>query len=233
MRKILLVLLVLLMTSCGAPATQMPAPATEPRAATEAPIATESVIEPYTASSPEFIAPTSTALPTSTPLPPTAGSTQTETALPTLELPTELANPPARVAWDGEPTYPGDSQPGYDFRLFYDPELWAVTTDNFGSPALAHRSIMDCIIVPSVGHGLPSNITVDHEVRKIGPVEYEISTAYLNGVPQFVTYLGGDFNVYTGFELSFKEQTDLCIKEAETVLSTLISIPVSQATPGP
>jgi hypothetical protein len=87
--------------------------------------------------------------------------------------------------------------------------------------------------VPSAGHGLPPNITVDHEVRKIEKVEYEINTAYLNTVPQFVTYLGGDLNIYTGFEVSFKEQSDLCIKDAETVLGSLISILVSQATPLP
>jgi hypothetical protein len=123
--------------------------------------------------------------------------------------------------------------PGYFFRVFYDPESWALTTDNFGSPALGHRKINTCLIVPTVGRGLPANMSVDHDVRKVGPVEYEKNTAYLDGTRQFVTYLGGDQNIFTGFEVSFKEEADLCITDAESVLGTLTSVQTSQATPIP
>jgi hypothetical protein len=144
-----------------------------------------------------------------------------------------LPNPPARFAWDGEPTYPGDSKAGFDFRVMYDPDVWALTTDSYGFPAIGHRGIEYCVIAPAMGHGLPANMNVDHDVRKIGPLEYEVNTAYLSGVRQFVTYLGGDSNVYTGFEVTFKEEADLCIKDAEVVLGTLTSVPISQATPSP
>lgn len=160
-------------------------------------------------------------------------STPTETPLPPLELPTPVENAPARLAWDGEPTYPGDSRPGYSFRVMYDPDIWALTTDSYGFPAIGHRSIEYCVMAPSSGRGLPSNITVDHDVRKIGLAEYEINTAYLSGVRQFVTYLGGDANIYTGFEVTFDQEADLCLKEAEVVLGTLTSIPISRATPAP
>jgi len=89
------------------------------------------------------------------------------------------------------------------------------------------------VIAPSSGRGLPSNITVDHDVRKIGLVEYEINTGYLSGVRQFVTYLGGDANIYTGFEVTFDQEADLCLKEAEVVLGTFTSVPTSKTTPVP
>ena len=54
-----------------------------------------------------------------------------------------------------------------------------------------------------------------------------------NGVRKFVTYTGGDTRILTAFEVSFQDQADACIAEAVTVLSTLQSIPTSQATPEP
>jgi hypothetical protein len=233
MRKTLLFLLVLLMTSCaGAPApTEAPAPTFE----AVAPAETTAELAPQVLPSATPPEPTSTIIapspfPSSTPEP---ELTLTETPLPTLELPTEVQNPPALQAWDGEPTYPGDSKAGYFFRVFYDPETWALTTDNFGSPALGHRNLNYCLIVPAVGHGLPANMNVDHDVRKVGAVEYEVNTAYRDGARQFVTYLGGDANIFTGFEVSFKEEADVCLKDAETVFGTLTSVEGSQATPIP
>ena len=145
-RRIILILLFsLLLTSCGgaAPATeQAPAP-TEEAAATEAPTeaAAEStepfVGKPATATAIQLF-PTSTPAPTD---PPTPAPTSTETPLPTLELPTEMVNAPASMVWDGVPTYLGDSTPGFDFRVTYDPDLWAITSDQFGFATLAHREI--------------------------------------------------------------------------------------------
>ncbi len=133
--------------------------------------------------------------------------------------------------WDGVPTYLADSQPGFDFRVRFDPDVWALTTDQFGFPALGHRSIPTCIISPASGRGLPPNVTVVQEVRKVGTVRYQISTAYLNDVKQFVNYTGGDGTILTAFQVSFQDQADQCISDAETVLATLTSVPVSQATP--
>ncbi len=155
----------------------------------------------------------------------------TETPLPTLELPTLLPNPPALQIWDGLPTYLAESKPGLYFRLRFDPNLWALTTGNFGFPALGHRELADCMISPAAGRGLPLNGTVEHDIRKIGPIHYQIDTVYLNGVRQSVNYTGGDGNIYTAFEVAFQDQADQCLLDAEAVLATLKSVLASQATP--
>lgn len=173
--------------------------------------------------------PTSTSVPTQTEVLPTP----TETALPLLILPTEMVNAPSLLAWDGTPTYLGDSQPGYSFRVFYDPELWALTEDQFGYPALGHRAIPSCVISVTSGRGLPANLTVEQDILYTSTVTFYVGTAFENGVRKFVTYTGGDGRVITAFEVSFEEQADECIEDAQAVLTTLQSIPVSQATPEP
>ena len=229
-RRVIFILIIsFLITSCGGGAAATQAPA-----ATEAP-ATE---EPAATQAPEFpiIIETATSEParTSTPQPtPTLSITQTETPLPTLELPTEIVNAPARMVWDGTPTYPGDSTPGYAFRVTYDPDLWAVTTDQFGFPSLAHRNIEGCVISVTSGRGLPPNITVEHDVLYTDTVTFDVGIAFESGVRKFVTYTGGDGRIITAFEVSFEDQADACLADAVTVLSTLQSVPVSQATPQP
>jgi hypothetical protein len=155
----------------------------------------------------------------------------TETALPTLELPTEVKYPPALQIWDGLPTYLGESKPGYYFRLHFDPAVWALTTDQFGFPALGHRQVPGCMIAPTSGRGMALNATVDHDVRHIGAISYQVDTAYVNGVKQFVNYSGGDGNIYTAFGVTFRDQADQCLMDAATVLAELRSVAVSQATP--
>jgi hypothetical protein len=155
----------------------------------------------------------------------------TETPLPTLQVPTEVARPPALAAWDGLPTYLADSQPGYYFRVQFDPNAWALTTDSYGSPALVHRAITDCILAPTAGRGLPPNADVKQENRRIDGISYEISTTSVNGAKQFVTYSAGDGRIFTAFQLTLQDRPDQCILEAETVLGTLASVPVSEATP--
>jgi hypothetical protein len=155
----------------------------------------------------------------------------TETAIPTLELPTEAPRSPAVQVWDGLPTYPSESRPDYYFRVEFDPDAWALTTDAFGSPALAHRAITSCIISPTQGRGLPPDAAVDHEVRRIGGISYQISTASVNGVKQSVTYAAGDGRIFTAFQVSVEDRPDQCLLEAETVLGTLTSVQVSDATP--
>ena len=137
------------------------------------------------------------------------------------------------MVWDGVPTYPGDSTPGYAFRVTYDPDLWAVTLDQFGYPSLGHRSIEACVISVTSGRGLPANITVDHDILHAGTLTFDVGIGYENGVKKFVTYTGGDGNIITAFEVSFQDQVDTCLADAVTVLSTLRSVPVSQATPPP
>ncbi|MGZ9165300.1 MAG: hypothetical protein ACXW4U_09000 [Anaerolineales bacterium] len=227
-RIIIILMIALVITSCGAavPAvTEAPAateqlpPVTEPPAfqSLEAPTRQPAIVE------------TSTSAPTPTRVLPTP----TDTPLPTLELPTEAVNAPVRMVWDGTPTYLGDSEPGYSFRVTYDPDLWALTTDQMGFPALAHRNITACIITPTSGRGLPANTTVEHDVLDTDTITLDVSVVSENGVKKFVTYTGGDGRIVTAFEVVFEEQMDECLADAVTVLSTLTSVPVSRATPQP
>lgn len=231
-RIISILILALVISSCGAPAT-VPAPAaTEaPAEATEAPAATEAATEAAATEAPEAteppafqVEPAATSGPQVTP---------TDTALPTLDLPPEAANAPTQMVWDGTPTYIGESLPGYSFRVIYDPDLWALTTDQFGFPALAHRQIPACIISVTSGRGLPSSMNVEHEFLKAGNITFDVGKVYENGVLKFVTYTGGDGTIITGFGVSFEKLADECLLDAETVISTLRSVPASQATPQP
>ena len=247
-RIIVILILMLLITSCGgaAPATQAPAatepPATEP-AATEAP-ATEAPVEneePAATEPPAFQsleAPTRAVPPAQATLTPPPAATQiavtpTDTALPPLEIPTEVVNPPEKMVWDGTPTYLAESTPGYAFRVTYDPETWALTTDQFGFPALAHRPIPGCVISVTSGRGLPLNLTVEHDMWDTGSAVFDVGNVYENGVLKFITYTGGNANVITGFQLNFEEQADECRASAVPVLATLTAVRSSQATPTP
>lgn len=229
-RRIILILIVaMVITSCGAAApTEMPV-VTEPPApteapATEVPVATDSAIGDQN---------TATAQATSTPAPTnTPAVTLTDTPLPTLDLPTEAVNAPARAVWDGVPTYPADSTPGYAFRVTYDPDIWALTTDQFGFAALAHRNIPNCVISVTSGRGLPATMNVEHDVLYVDSnTTFDVGTAYENGVKKFVTYTGGDGTIITAFQVSFEDESDACITDAVAVISTLRSVPDSQATP--
>ena len=233
--------------SCGgapaatqAPATQAPA-VTEP-AATEAPATEAPATAAPTTEPPAFQSleprtrtpePQGSETPTAKPSPTQLLPTLTDTPLPTLELPTEVVNPPAKSVWDGMPTYPSESTPGYMFRVSYDPELWALTTDQFGFPALGHRNIAGCVISVTSGRGLPGDMSVEHDVLYTGNVTFDVGKVSENGVLKFVTYTGGDGTIITGFEVTFEDQVDECLADAVTVLSTLTSVPVSQATPQP
>jgi hypothetical protein len=221
-RRVLFILLLsLVISSCGAaPAgTEEPTPG-ETAEPTSQPVLPESTPTPE---------PTSTPQPTPTRIP----STPTETPLPPLELPTELSNLPALLAWDGAPTYLGDSQPGYAFRVFYDPETWALTQDQFGYPALGHRAIPYCVISVTSGRGLPLNVSVEQDILYTKTITFSVGTAYENGVKKFVTYTGGDGRIFTAFQVSFEEQVDECLVDAQTVLITLQSVPAFLATPTP
>jgi hypothetical protein len=227
-RIIITLMVALVVTACGAAA---PAVTEAPTAPEEIPAATEppafQSLEPPTRQ--PTVVETSTSAPTPTQVPPT----KTDTPLPTLELPTEAVNAPVRMVWDGLPTYLGDSAPGYSFRVTYDPDLWALTTDQMGYPALAHRNISACIITPTSGRGLPANTTVEHDILKTANVTFDVSVVSENGVKKFVTYTGGDGRIVSAFEVVFEEQVDECLADAVTVLSTLASVPVSRATPQP
>src|SRR5215213_6564145 len=230
-RIIFILIVALFITSCGGaaatqapPATQAPA-ATEP-AATESPATEAPATQPpaFQSSEPQTSEPQGLETSTAKPSPTQIVSTSTDTPLPTLELPTEVINPPAKSVWDGVPTYPGESTPGYMFRVTYDPEFWALTTDQFGFPALGHRNIPGCVISVTSGRGLPANMVVDHDVLYTGNITFDVGKVSENGVLKFVTYTGGNGTIITGFQVDFQERTETCLTEAEKVVSTLTSV---------
>jgi hypothetical protein len=155
----------------------------------------------------------------------------TATALPELELPTQSAFQQGPQVWDGLPTYPAESKPDFYFRLVYDPNAWALTINQFGYPALANRGITGCSLAPAAGRGLPMNGSVAHEVRQIGNVTFQVSTASVGGAARFVNYAGGDGVIYTAFEASFSDSPESCLAAAEGVLGTLRSVRSLEATP--
>ena len=157
----------------------------------------------------------------------------TSTALPTLVLPPRPAFSPGAQVWDGLPTYPADSREGFYFRLLYYPAEWALTTNQYGFPALASRGLPGCVIAPAVGRGLPPNGSVDHDTRMIGEVSYQISSISVGGALQTVVYAGGNGVIFTAFEVSFVEAAEPCVAAAEAVLGTLRAVPLSEATPVP
>src|SRR6266545_5585325 len=95
-RIIWIVVLSLFITSCGGAAapTAVEAPAATAAPATEAPAATEAFGGEFNSPTPE--SPTATFTPAATKTP---AVTLTDTALPTLELPTEAVNAPAKAVW--------------------------------------------------------------------------------------------------------------------------------------
>ena len=89
------------------------------------------------------------------------------------------------------------------------------------------------MISVTAGRGLPPSLTVEHETLQMGEIVYDVASAYENGVKKFATFTGGDGRIITAFAVSFQEGSDACLAATVTVLSTLRSIPVSQATPVP
>lgn len=244
MRKLLLLPLILLLCACAPAPTEFPVlpglvtitvelpTLTLPVEETLAPLTTLTPTPPETAT----VEPVATYTPaeSATPAPSntSTGPTPTETLLPPLELPTEKPFAPARIAWTGLPTYPGDSDAGLLFRMDYDPDLWAQTEGNYGEIVLAHRNIPYCTLATWSGRGLPGGLKVEHEYRSIGAANFDVNTITRQDNLQFVTYVGGDGRLLTGFQVSFQEQKDLCIKDAEQILGTLRSL-ASTPTPTP
>ena len=222
-RILIIIILTLFLTACGgaAPAFEAPAPE-EPVAPAEEPAVQNFAAEPTT----DLFE-----VSTPTPLPTEILETPTETPLPPIEMPALLPNAPALLAWDGTPTYLGDSLPGFDFRVMYDPDVWGLTEDQFGYPAIAHRAIEYCAISVTSGRGLPANISVEQDILYTDKVTLYVGTAFEEGVKKFVTFTGGDGTIITAFMVSFEEQADACLADAEAVVTTLRSVPASLATP--
>ncbi len=207
---------VVLATPTMEPTSMLPQPTQPPEAATSLALPTETSL-------PIIIivdtpVPTATAaLPVTTDTP-VAAVPPTETLLPPLDLPTLMAVEPVRVPWVGMPTYLADSLPGLMVRLDYDPEVWAETDGNYGERVLAHRTIPYCVISPWSGRGLPADWKVDHDFRQIGSYYFDVNSVSQDGVLKFVAYVGGDSKVMTGFQVSFVDNPEGCIADAEKLL---------------
>ncbi|HEY5731538.1 MAG TPA: hypothetical protein VIS72_15935 [Anaerolineales bacterium] len=226
-RRVLFILILpLIVSSCGSAAPAEFPVADEPSAQTVDVAPTAEAILPENTQIVE-------STPTLEPLPTEILPTLTETPLPPLDLPALIPNAPSLLAWDGTPTYLGDSQPGFDFRVMYDPDVWALTQDQFGYPAIGHRTIPFCVISVTSGRGLPANISVEQDILYTDKVTLYVSTAFENGVKKFVTYTGGDGTIITAFQVVFEEQADDCLADAEMVIKSLRSVPASLATPEP
>jgi len=157
----------------------------------------------------------------------------TPTLLPTPELPTPESQTPVLEAWSGQPSYAEESEPGFDFRVNYDISTWALIQNETGFPALVHRDIPYCQIIVTAGRGLPRGWTVESTFRTIGTLEFEVAIASQAGQVQFVNYFGRSGNIVTGFQVSFLEQMDACLADAETIFATLTSVPAATPTPSP
>lgn len=196
-------------------------------------LATASIPEDVTLSTPTAPASETPSLVASQTPTPTFGPTATETYLPTLELSTLEAFEPALDVWDGQPTYLADSQPGFFFRVKFNPRVWGLTEDSYGQPALGHREIEYCILAPVGPRGMTPGTQVEHDTRQIGPLFFEINVVLTQGARQFVTYQATDKIIFTSFQVNFVDEIDACLADAEAVLATLTSVPEYQATPIP
>ena len=153
-----------------------------------------------------------------------------------MPLPTATLPPTSFPAglWVGAPTYPGDSKPNMYFSIEFDPAVWKLQEDPSGLVALASQQLPGCVMAISAGRGLPPGLIVDHESRTFGALDFEVNRVFDSGGQlQFVTYQGGDVNVYTSFEVRFQDQPEVCVQAAEGLLATLSSIPQPAVTPTP
>lgn len=180
--------------------------------------------------------PTFTPFPSSTPIP---TPTDTPTLLPTLELPTLPPFVPFRQVWQSAPSLPDDSERDLNFTVLYDPDVWAQTEDLFGALVLAHRSIPYCTIEKGRPGGLPPGYVAEQGFAQVGSIYYQTIRVSLNGVLKFVNYYGGrGKQALTVFTVSFEEDPETCLADAEKVLATLQFIvvtptPEPSATPEP
>jgi hypothetical protein len=74
---------------------------------------------------------------------------------------------------------------------------------------------------------------MEHDVIYAEDLTLDAGKAFENGVLRFVTYQVSNGTNVTGFQVDFQEESETCTNEAFEVLTSLQSIPVSQATPQP
>ncbi len=167
------------------------------------------------------------------PSPTTLVATLTATLLNTPELPTPESVLPLLDIWSGQPTYIEESEPGLDFRVDYDILRWALVENESGYPALVHRKIPYCQIIPTAGRGLPRGWSITSSFETLGTILYEVTVVSQGDQVKFVNYYGRAGNIVTGFQVSFEEQDTACRQGAEKIFSTLRAATAVTPTPSP
>lgn len=234
MRKAILIIMVfILLLSACAPMAEKVAPLVE----TVSETVQEALVPLTGGQGQEAPTPTKTLIPTLTPFPTatvTPPPTVTPTLLPPIELPTEMPFAPFRETWQSEPSLPNDIERDLNFTVLYDPDLWALTNDQFGFEVLAHRTIPYCQIEKARASGLSPGYTAEQGYKQVGGIYFQTVSVSLNGQLIYVNYYGGrGKEALTVFGVAFEEQPDICIADAEKVLSTLQFInitPTPEAT---
>jgi hypothetical protein len=147
--------------------------------------------------------------------------TLNETPTPTLPAP-----PSDRLWWE----FPTSLSPSLNFdyaklwQLEFDPKVWELQMTEFHRKQLAHTNLNECIIFPTVGHGLPSDYSVEQSFKRIGANDFEVIQISHNKKLESINYCTAVADSYTCFGLHLGDQPNLCIDDAEVVLSTLVSI---------
>lgn len=157
----------------------------------------------------------------------------TPTLIPPPEVPTLESNRPALEKWIDLPTYGEESEAGLGFQVLYNVLIWGLTEDESGMQVLVHRRIPYCRIAPVVGRGLPRGWTAESEFRNIGPLRFEVVTVSQEGQVRYVNYFGRSGGIVTGFQVTFADQIEECLRDAEIVLQTLRAGPAPTLTPTP
>lgn len=123
--------------------------------------------------------------------------------------------------WMSKSTYQSDSP------LFFIAEFqtvkWDLVSGQSIFPALVHRTIAGCKIEPEFGRDLPPDYSVDRTYKQLGSFLYELHAVKYQGRLVFINYCTHDVatELSTCFSVTFHDQEQVRIQEAEDVLETL------------
>jgi len=156
--------------------------------------------------------------------PTTARIAMPSTPLPTITVPS-IAPPtpsdPRLGVWLSKSTYQTDSP--LFFIAEFETAQWELISEYPLFPALIHRTLADCRIEPAFGRGLPPDYSVSRTRKQLGNFLYELNAVKYQDRLVFINYCTHDVatEIATCFGVSFHDEEQACIQEAETVLETL------------
>lgn len=137
--------------------------------------------------------------------------------VPTSSISSTATNTKTASVSTDEPTL---SWPYFPLKLEFDPVLWEWKIENRYT-VLAHRQMPHCKISQTSGRGLTPDWSVEHSRKILGKEVYDVSVAIYKSQPKFVTYCN-TWGFYNCLQVDFQEQAEICIKDAESVISTYI-----------